>query len=397
MAKKTNETLSRLALRLSSSGEANATFLLQQAEGRMRLRTKVPSWAAVDELHYPHRLALEQCSGEEAARYKATVASRLLSADKRHTLVDLTGGLGVDFSFIAPLFKKTVYVERQTELCDLARHNLPLLGLPEAQVVCADGVDYLQDELNDDEVSLLFLDPARRDTAGRKTVLIEDCQPDVCALRDTLLQRARVVMIKLSPMLDIAAAVRSLQCVAEVHVVATGGECKDLLLVLTREALQQGGTAPTLYAHEGDGRDFRFTLEEETTATPPYATQLGQYLYEPGPAVLKAGAFKSIATHYDLQKLHPNTHLYTANNYVTDFPGRFFRIVQVLTFSKADLKTLRTSWPKANLSVRNFPVTVEALRKKLKIKDGGQTFLFVTTMADNQHFIIVCEKANEKK
>lgn len=397
MAKKTNETLSRLALQLSSSGEANATFLLQQAEGRMRLRTKVPSWAAIDELHYPHRLALEQCSGEEAARYKATVVSRLLSADERHTLVDLTGGLGVDFSFIAPLFKKNVYVERQAELCDLARHNLPLLGLPEAQVVCADGVDYLQNELNDDEASLLFLDPARRDTAGRKTVLIEDCQPDVCALRDTLLQRARVVMIKLSPMLDIAAAVRSLQCVAEVHVVATGGECKDLLLILTREALQQGGTTPTLYAHEGEERDFRFTLEEETTATPAYATQLGQYLYEPGAAVLKAGAFKSIATHYGLQKLHSNTHLYTADNYIATFPGRSFHIVQVLTFSKADLKTLRTSWPKANLSVRNFPATVDALRKKLKIKDGGQTFLFATTMADNQHFIIICEKADEKK
>lgn len=397
MAKKTNETLSRLALRLSSSGEANATFLLQQAEGRMRLRTKVPSWAAIDELHYPHRLALEQCSGEEAARYKATVVSRLLSADEHHTLVDLTGGLGVDFSFIAPLFKKNVYVERQAELCDLARHNLPLLGLPEAQVVCADGVDYLQNELNADEASLLFLDPARRDTAGRKTVLIEDCQPDVCALRDTLLQRARVVMIKLSPMLDIAAAVRSLQCVAEVHVVATGGECKDLLLILTREALQQGGTTPTLYAHEGEERNFRFTLEEETTAMPPYATQLGQYLYEPGAAVLKAGAFKSIATHYGLQKLHPNTHLYTADNYIATFPGRSFRIVQMLTFSKADLKTLRTSWPKANLSVRNFPATVDALRKKLKIKDGGQTFLFATTMADNQHFIIICEKADEKK
>lgn len=397
MAKKTNETLSRLALQLSSSGEANATFLLQQAEGRMRLRTKVPSWAAIDELHYPHRLALEQCSGEEAARYKATVVSRLLSADEHHTLVDLTGGLGVDFSFIAPLFKKNVYVERQAELCDLARHNLPLLGLPEAQVVCADGVDYLQNELNADEASLLFLDPARRDTAGRKTVLIEDCQPDVCALRDTLLQRARVVMIKLSPMLDIAAAVRSLQCVAEVHVVATGGECKDLLLILTREALQQGGTTPTLYAHEGEERNFRFTLEEETTAMPPYATQLGQYLYEPGAAVLKAGAFKSIATHYGLQKLHPNTHLYTADNYIATFPGRSFRIVQMLTFSKADLKTLRTSWPKANLSVRNFPATVDALRKKLKIKDGGQTFLFATTMADNQHLIIICEKADEKK
>lgn len=391
MAKKTNETLSKLALQLSSSGKANATFLLQQAEGRMRLSTKVPSWTVVNDLHYPHRLALEQCSGEEAARYKAQVVGRVIDTDNRNTMVDLTGGLGVDFSFIAPLFKKAVYVERQTELCELARHNMPLLGLPHAEVVCADGVDFLN-KLNT-KVDLIFLDPARRDTAGRKTVLIEDCQPDVCTLRNQLLQRARVVMVKLSPMLDIAASVRSLACVAEVHVVATGSECKDLLLVLTPEALQQGGTSPTIYAHEGDDRNFCFTTEAETEATPSYAEQMGLYLYEPGPAVLKAGAFKTIATHYALQKLHVNTHLYTANELVGNFPGRAFRIIQTLSFSKADLKTLRTTWPKANLSVRNFPATVEALRKKLKIKDGGKIFVFATTMADNQHLLMVCEKA----
>lgn len=395
MAQKTNESLSALALRLASSGNPDAPFLLQQAEGRMRLSTKVPSWAAVDELHYPHRLALEQCSGEKAARYKASVASRLLTNDERNTMVDLTGGLGVDFSFIAPLFKRAVYVERQSELCELARHNFPLLNLPQAEVVCGDGVEYLQ-QLND-EVDLIFLDPARRDTAGRKTVLIEDCQPDVYTLRTTLLQHAHTVMIKLSPMLDIAAAVRSLQCVAEVHVVASGGECKDLLLVLTRQALQQGGSAPIIYAHDATGSDFSFTTEDETQATPSYAQCMGQYLYEPGPALLKAGAFKSIATHYALQKLHPNTHLYTADEKATDFQGRTFRVVQTLTFSKADLKILRTTWPKANLSVRNFPTTVDALRKKLKIKDGGHTFIFATTMADNQHLLIVCEKANEKK
>lgn len=396
MAKKTNESLSALALRLASSGNPDAPFLLQQAEGRMRLSTKVPTWASVAELHYPHRLALEQCSGEEAARYKATVVGRLLAAGERNRMVDLTGGLGVDFSFVAPLFKHATYVERQTELCELARHNLPLLGLPQAEVVCGDGVEYLQN-MTDNEVDLIFLDPARRDVAGRKTVLIEDCQPDVCALRHTLLQRARIVMIKLSPMLDIAAAVRSLKCVAEVHVVATGGECKDLLLVLTRQALQQGSQQPNIYAHEATGRDFCFSTDDEANAIPAYAQHIGQYLYEPGPAVLKAGAFKSIATHFALQKLHPNTHLYTTNERVENFPGRTFSVVQTLTFSKADLKTLRTKWPKANLSVRNFQATVDALRKKLKIKDGGQFFIFATTMADNQHLLIVCEKANEKK
>lgn len=359
------------------------------------LKSKLPKWAAAGGIMVPHHLSLEQCSGEQAARYKAQVVEQLLPPKQRNCMVDMTGGLGVDFSFIAPLFNHATYVERQAVLCQAACHNLPLLGLAEAEVVNADGVDFVSHMA--EAADLLFIDPARRDGAGRKTVLIEDCQPDVCALQSMLRSKARFVVIKLSPMLDITSALRSLQGVVQVHVVAASGECKDLLLVLRGLPLNSLSTdsanaSPIIYAHEGEKRTFTFTQEQEATAPLSLATELSGYLYEPGPAVMKAGAFKSIAAHYQLAKLHPNTHLYVAQHEVVDFPGRVFRIIGTSNFSKAQLKQLRTDCPKANITVRNFPATVADVRKKLKLKDGGDQFIFATTWADNQHVLIRCTK-----
>lgn len=354
------------------------------------LATKLPTWAAAGAIELPHHLALEQCSGEEAARYKAQVVEQLLPrATDRRRMVDLTGGLGVDFSFISPLFIQSVYVEQQAVLCQAARHNFKLLALRHAEVVNADGVNYLQ-SLAADAADLIFIDPARRDGAGRKTVLIEDCQPDVCTLQQTLLSKARCVVIKLSPMLDITAALRSMQHVTQVHVVAVGGECKDLLLVLQRT--QEPPPTPIIYARESENRALTFTPQQEQEATVNYATALTGYLYEPGPAVMKAGAFKYVAAHYGLQKLHPNTHLYVAPHKVDGFPGRVFHITGTSKFSKAQLKELRTACPKANVSVRNFPASVADVRKKLKLKDGGDQFIFATTWADNQHIMILCQR-----
>lgn len=379
--------LDKLALMLASRHEEGASYILQQVEGWQRLRHKVPSWAKVEDLEYPPRLALEQCSGEAAALYKAQVVRALFAHENGLTkcMVDLTGGLGVDFSFVAREFDSAVYVERQEGLCELARHNFPLLGLKHAQVVCADGVDYLKNMTHG--VDLIFLDPARRNAAGRKTVLIEDCEPDVCGLAETLLSHARYVVVKLSPMLDIAAAIRALGCVHQVHVVGHGGECKDLLLVL-----KQGTAHPRTFVCD-NGSTFSFTAHDEATAMPQYAAQVGTYLYEPGAAAMKAGAFKWMGVHYGLKKLHPNSHLYTADVAVEgDFPGRAFKVEQVLGFGKDDVKQLRKVAPKANLTVRNFPATVDVLRKKLKIKEGGDKFIFATTTADNQHVMVVCRK-----
>ena len=382
-----NIPVSQLALQLAGRKDIDVPHVLRQVEGWQRLRHKVPSWTEVEGLEYPQRLALEQCSGEAAARFKAEMVERLLKDDDKQggrslSMADLTGGLGVDFSFLAPLFNEATYVERQEELCRLARHNFPLLGLQNARIVCADAKDYLRQM---QPVDLIFLDPARRDGAGRKTVRMEDCEPDVCHLLPLLLQKAHHIVLKLSPMLDIAAALEALGCVGQVGVVSAGGECKDLVLLLSANA-----ASPVITVSEGTEK-FVFTPQQEAEATPLYATECGIYLYEPGPALLKAGCFKLIATRFGLQKLHPHSHLYTGDIYLPHFPGRSFRVEKVFSFGKQDLKQLRSQIASANITVRNFPTTVDKLRAKLKLHDGGNHYLFATTLHNQSHVLILCE------
>jgi hypothetical protein len=380
------EHISRLALRLA--GHPDAAFLLRQVEGWQRLSAKVPSWAAVEELHYPHRLALEQCSGEAAAGYKSALVGRLFPHGAE-AMADLTGGLGVDFSFVARHFKHAHYVERQEELCTLALHNFPLLGLKNVSVHHADGADYLRQMA---PVNLLFLDPARRDSAGRKTVLLEDCEPNVIELLPLLLEKSQVCILKLSTMLDLHGALMALAHVAEVHVFAERGECKDLLLVVRRES-NNSDVPPVIYCAD-DAHRFAFTEDEEATALPTYTATLGAYLYEPSAAVLKAGAFKSLALRYGLKKLHPNSHLYTSDRLHADFPGRAFCVERTCGFGKRELKAFCADTTQANLTVRNFPATVADLRKRLKLREGGSAYWFATTLADESHCLIACRKAD---
>ncbi len=380
------ENIARLALRLT--GHPDASFLLRQVEGWQRLSVKVPSWAAVEDLHYPHRLALEQCSGEAAARYKAALVKRLFP-DGGEKMADLTGGLGVDFSFVAPQFKHAAYVERQEELCTLATHNFPLLGLHHASIHHTDGIEYLRQM---QQVDLLFLDPARRDAVGRKTVLLEDCEPNVVELLPLLLEKSKVCILKLSTMLDLHQALASLQNVAEVHVVGERGECKDLLLVLRADYNKM--PASTVIYCADDAHRFSFTAAEEATATPCYAARLETYLYEPSATVLKAGAFKQIAVHFDLKKLHPNSHLYTSDTLHADFPGRVFTVERTCGFGKRELKDFCADVTQANLTVRNFPATVADLRKRLKLREGGTEYWFATTLSDDAHCLIACKKVD---
>ncbi len=376
-----------VAFELANAHHPEAAFILRQIEGWQRLREKVPVWAAIDDLLYPVRLSLEQCSGEPAAHYKASVVARLfaeeIAAHQPLSMADLTGGLGVDFSFLAPLFTTATYVEQQAELVELARHNFPLLGLHHAECIVADGIDYFRDML---AVDLLFLDPARRDGAGRKTVLIEDCRPDVKVLLPQLLQKCRVLMFKLSTMLDLRQAIDALGCVAEAHVFSAMGECKDLLLVCRKDYSDK-----TAVFCANERTSFSFYLSDETSISAPLAEQIEGYLYEPDAAVMKAGAYKTIAVRYNLRKLHPNTHLYVSDKYCGDFPGRVFKIDRWIGFSKKELRELSTL-KRANLSVRNFPATVAELRKRLKLQEGGDTYLFACTLHNQTKAIIIGRK-----
>lgn len=377
-----------VALMLGKQTAWDARYVVQQIEGWQRLRHKVPSWAACDDIIYPPRLAIEQCSGEAAARYKGEVIAHLFPQGGTH-MADLTGGYGVDFAVLSQIFRHATYIEQNAELVRLARHNLPLLGVKNADFIEENAILWLSRQQTS-SYDLLYLDPARRDEAGRKTVLIEDCQPDVVTLMPQLLERAAYVVIKLSPMLDLRRALRSLPTVAEVHIFAQSGECKDLLLVVGHTPT----TDPLITCADDDHR-FTFSLHEERTCSVTYATTLSTYLYEPSPAVLKAGAFRTIATRYGLAKLSPDAHLYTSSSYASDFPGRRFRIVRTADFSKSSLRSLDLPQRRANLTVRGFPATVAALRRRLRLREGGDDYLFATTLSDGRHVLIHAQRARD--
>ncbi len=381
----TPPNIDRLAFALSNSGAPDAMAQMRQAEGRLRLSRKVPTWANTVDVVFPDRLPLEQCSSEKTAKYKAEVVHRLLPESRE--MADLTGGFGIDFSFLAPLSKHATYVERQEELCDIARHNFPLFGLQNAEIINTDAATFLAHAKQTD---FFFIDPARRDNAGHKTISINDCEPDITQLLPLMLEKAKYVLVKLSPMLDIRQAISALAHVAEIHVVATGGECKELFFVLSAHQ----STPPHLHVSD-EMTHIAVEWEAETKSIPLYADTLKTFLYEPGPALLKAGLFKWTATHYGLYKLHPNSHLYTAEHFVENFPGRAFRVTGTYSFSKQDIRRLKKVTEQANIAVRNFPESANALRKRLKMRDGGDTYLFATTLNSGCRRIIAGHRLND--
>lgn len=369
----------KLALQGGKYPQIDMSAAVTQIAGRQIAARKIPSWHQVPGLWYPRHLSMEQCSSEVTARYKAS----LLKGD---TFADLTGGFGIDCAFISRHFTHADYVERQAELCELAGHNFPLLELKHITVHHQDGVEYLQAM---SPVDCLFLDPARRDGHGGKTVAISDCEPDVSALESLLVDKADRVMVKLSPMLDLSLALRELNTVCEVHIVAVNNECKELLLLL-----QKCPVSPEISVHcehiasSGERQHYAFTLTAEKAASCPLASGVGAYLYEPNAAILKAGAYRLLTQSYPVEKLHVNSHLYTSSSFVPDFPGRRFRVEAVSGFGKKELKGFLEGIDKANITVRNFPLSVAELRKRLKLKEGGEDYIFATTVADGQKVLV---------
>lgn len=379
-----------LALQAKKYPNIDMPTAITQIAGRQVAAEKIPSWKEIEEIWYPKHLSLEQCSSEITARYKA----RLLQGD---SLTDLTGGFGIDCSFLATGFKSATYVERQKELCEIAAHNFPILNLNHINVRNEDGVAYLQAM---SPVDCIFLDPARRNEHGGKTVAISDCEPDVAELEALLLSKANRIMVKLSPMLDLSLALKELKHTQEVHILSVNNECKELLLLLGQETPTEQAPAEEIPIHcvnlftkeTQEEQHFVFTREQEQRSQCIYTDSLGDYLYEPNASLLKAGAFRSIAAAYSVRKLHPNSHLYTSDTLITDFPGRAFHIVSQCSFNKKEIKENLSDLKKANLTVRNFPATVAELRKRLHLTEGGDTYLFASTLNNGQKAIIRCEK-----
>ena len=339
----------------------------------------MPEWAENEGLLFPAHLSIEQCSSEATAKYKANLL-------EGKTFVDLTGGLGVDTYYLSQQFQQTDYVERQAELCDLARHNFEVLGT-KINVWNKTAEDYLN---HCEPKDCFFIDPARRDEHGRKTVSIADCTPDVAALQDLLLQKAKKVMVKLSPMLDISKALTELHHVKEVHVVAVANECKELDFILERD--YQGTTQFHCVNLLTPQPDLHFTLEEERNCLCRMADGVSNYLYEPHPAVMKGGCFKLLTERFDILKLHKNSNLYTSEQLVSDFPGRIFKVEGWAPFNKKVKQSLLADVEKASIAVRNFPLSVAELRKKLLIADGDAIYLFATTLKGEEKAIIRTKK-----
>jgi hypothetical protein len=385
------DSVTALALGMGRLPHLNARRVLQQVAGYQVVAQKVPSWYANLDLLFPVSLSLEQCSSEAAARYKVSLLNRpeMGTMDR---LADLTGGLGVDFSFLAAGRSKALYVERQPELCELAQHNFPALGLKKTEIRQGNGPEILG--TLSEKLDVIFIDPARRNQRGGKMVALSDCEPDLTQIRSLLLSKASYVLVKLSPMLDISMALNDLPETVEVHIVSVDGECKELLFLLKSE--MQALNSPLLYAvnlrSNASDQSFSFRKTQEQQALCRYAKTFAAYLYEPNASLLKAGAFSILTQAFEVQKLHPNSHLYTSRTLISDFPGRIFAVDSVFSYRSKEMKSQLTGITKANITVRNFPDTVADIRKKTGLKEGGEVYLFATTLYDGSKVLVKVHK-----
>jgi Protein-L-isoaspartate carboxylmethyltransferase len=382
IAQNINANVHNLALQSSRFPAVDMPLAIRQINGKQKIKSKIPAFFDNEEVLYPVQLSLEQSSSESTAKYKSTLC-------EGNKLVDLTGGFGVDSFFLSARFQTSCYVERNEELCSLAKHNFKSLGRENIEVINVNSEIFLSEMA---PVDWIFIDPARRSESGKKVVLLSDCEPDVSALSTTLLRKAKNVLIKLSPMMDVSAALRELPNTAEVHIISVDNECKEILLVMDQEKHNTQLIRTVNLSKNKKTEYFDFHSEEEQPTVVSLATQPEKYLYEPNSAILKSGAFKLIAHRFNLHKLHKNTHLYTSSELSLDFPGRIFEVQKTHLTGKKELKILSETTPKANISTRNFPMGADELRKKLKIKEGGKVYLFACTLADETKCIIECCK-----
>lgn len=437
-----DDDVRQLAFLGSKYPEVDMPFALDQIRGRKMARVKLPRWASLEGIIYPPHISMEQCSSESTALYKAELAARLLGlpasssgtemkAENEIEFVDLTGGFGVDFSYIAArLGVKSMYVERQAHLCEAAKENFGRLGLKNAIVKNGDGIEVLhsfhpkkKDAASADDslgitydqprsllktnlgLKIVFIDPARRDDAGNKVVSLKDCTPDVTVLQEEMLSKADYVIIKLSPMLDWHRAISELSHVREVHIISVNNECKELLLVLSARNMgdMEVSSAAGAVKRAGnlciycinDAQSFvcdEMDMESSSVKIAPSTLEEMQYLYEPNASLMKAGCFGVLSGRYDARMLSKNSHLFVSQAPIEAFPGRSFRIIAVSSFNKKELKRHLSGITKANIATRNFPLSVAELRKRLKLKDGGETYIFATTLSDESHVLMITEK-----
>ena len=379
-----NDDTAELLLAARKYPDIDVPFVVEQIEARRRLKGKLPEWYENKDIIMGGRVPAEQCSSEQTARYKQSIV-------KGESLCDMTGGMGVDFWYMSEGKERAIYTERNEELCSIAKHNFQVLQTlrPEYVIRCGDGR-----ELPIPSVDIIYLDPARRAGDGSRVYAMEDCEPNIVEWQDELLKHAKMVLVKLSPMVDLTDVLRKLKGVKELHIVGVKNECKEVLV--KAHALDDSACAGCVEVHCVDfltsGKiEYVFSLLGGMEI-PLIDGEVKRYLYEPDVTLMKAGAFGSLCARYPVWQLDVDTHLMTSDEWIPEFPGRVFEVEEMIPFSSKVLKRLKKEIPQANIAVRNFVMTADELRKKTGIKDGGEVYLFGAKVKDMGQMLLICRK-----
>ncbi|SDS32567.1 hypothetical protein SAMN04515667_1921 [Formosa sp. Hel1_31_208] len=372
--------LSKLLLKGTDFGTVSTLEVIEQIEAKLKCKTKLPTWFKGEHIYYPNKLNIEQTSSEIAAEYK----TKLLSGN---SIIDITGGFGVDAFYFSKKFQHVTHCEINENLSIIAQHNFKQLGAITIEIMAQNGIEYLMSEPK--TYDWIYIDPSRRHDNKGKVFFLKDCLPNVPEHLSRLFSYSNSILVKTSPLLDISLGIADLKHVKEIHILAIKNEVKELLWLLEKD-FDNDITVITADIKDDATIGFSFLLKEENNF-PLLISEPLDFLYEPNSAIMKSGGFKSITQHLKIPKLHQHTHLYTSAKLI-DFPGRSFKIETIIPYNKKHIKAL--GLPKANLSTRNFPETVAQLRKKHRIKDGGNTYIFFTTNNMNERIVIVCSKVS---
>lgn len=371
--------IEQLIFKGSPFKEVSIQELANQIVAKQKSEKKLPAWFQTKNIYYPPKLSIEQTSSEITAEYK----SKLIDGD---SIIDITGGFGVDCYAFSKRFKKVVHCEINKELSEIVSYNYEQMGVSNIEIVATNGLEYLKS--TSEKFDCIYIDPSRRNEKKGKVFLLSDCAPNVPENLDFLFEKSNTILIKNSPILDITSTISELKFVKEIHIIAINNEVKELLFLLKKD-IKQSIEVITCNFLKIKTQEFRFVLGKDFCFE--YSLPL-KYLYEPNAAILKSGGFNQVAGQQKVNKLQQHSHLYTSESLVKDFPGRIFKINNVFTYNKKRIKKQITE-TKANITTRNFPKTVAQIRKETKLKDGGSAYLFFTTNLNNELIIIDCTKS----
>ncbi len=371
-----NKSLPEIALQLSKTS-FDKEFILAQINGIQKAKNKLPEFYNTPDIIYPPKLSMEQCSSEKTGHYK----SQLVNGE---SLVDLTGGFGIDSFYFSKEFNQVTHIEQNAELSEIAKNNFKLLKANNISTINSTAEKYIKNITKN--VDIVYIDPSRRNE-NQRVFKLDDCVPNIIELAPEIFKIANKILVKTAPLLDIKQTLRDLKSVSKVWIVSVDNDCKEVLYLLEKDNTSK----PTLQTINltKNNQEYCFNYEGESNSTVSYSLPK-KYLYESNSSILKAGAFNSICDHFSLNKIAPNSHIYTSEKLIEIFPGRIFKIEKAIPYSTKDFKNLGIK--KANISCRNFKDSVENVKKKLKIKDGGKHYIFATTGTNSKPILIICVK-----